>query len=47
MRTAYRFKLSPNSQQAKALLDWRPKVRAFINFCLAERTSSYVQNLRP
>jgi putative transposase len=25
------------------LLDWRPKVRAFVNFCLADRINSYEQ----
>ena len=45
MRTAYQFKLSPSDQQRKTLLDWRTKVRAFVNFCLAERSSSYEQSL--
>lgn len=27
------------------LFDWRPKVRAFINYCLAERSSSYEHTL--
>jgi len=43
MKTAYRFKLSPNRQQRETLLDWRPLVRSLVNYCLAERNSSYQQ----
>ena len=44
MRTVYRFKLFPSTRQVETLLDWRPKVRAFINYCLAERMHNYEQN---
>ena len=43
IRTVYRFKLRLTAQQEATLLDWRPKVRAFVNFCLADRITSYEQ----
>lgn len=43
IRTVYRFKLRPTAEQDAKLLDWRPKVRAFVNFCLADRINSYEQ----
>ena len=46
IRTVYRFKLRPEAQQESTLLDWRSKVRAFVNFCLADRIASYEQAMK-